>query len=75
MDSSTCLGRERYRDFLAVLENYVASGRCLLDSVHGKRSHGMTTNGAAITWLTPDREKLVEGKVSVRGVDFDMDGS
>ena len=35
----------------------------------------MPINRAPVTWLTPDREKLVEGKVSVGGVDLDMDGS
>src|SRR5216683_1836351 len=57
------------------LENYVSCSRCLLDSVHGNSSHRMPINGAPVTWLTPDREKLVEGKISMGCVDLNMDGS
>ena len=47
----------------------------MLDSVYRKGSYRMPIDAAPVTRLTPDREKLVEGKVSMGCVDLNMDFS
>ncbi len=74
------LGPKKYRafwflagndhDLLKILEHNVHGWGYAL-AVHGKRNHRFTVDRAPVAGLTPDREKLVQRKVS-RRIRLDM---